>query len=53
MRCRCRRGSGGLLPGPQQEVLERAYYDGLTRQDIATQREQPPQTIQIWLRRGL
>lgn len=41
------------LPGEQREVLELAYWGGLSQSEIATQLGKPLGTVKSWTRQGL
>jgi RNA polymerase sigma-70 factor (ECF subfamily) len=41
------------LPDKQRQVLEMAYYDGLSQSEIATRLEIPLGTVKSWSRQGL
>lgn len=41
------------LPIQQREVLDLAYFSGLTQQEIAEQLVQPLGSVKAWVRRGL
>ncbi|MBV8887304.1 MAG: sigma-70 family RNA polymerase sigma factor, partial [Chroococcidiopsidaceae cyanobacterium CP_BM_RX_35] len=41
------------LPEKQRQVLEMAYYDGLSQSEIAKQLETPLGTVKTWARQGL
>lgn len=41
------------LPSSQRQVLEMAYYDGLSQSEIARQLDKPLGTIKTWSRQGL
>ena len=41
------------LPEKQRQVLEMAYYDGLSQSEIAKQLDKPLGTIKTWARQGL
>jgi RNA polymerase sigma-70 factor, ECF subfamily len=41
------------LPDKQRQVLEMAYYDGLSQSEIATQLATPLGTVKSWSRQGL
>jgi RNA polymerase sigma-70 factor (ECF subfamily) len=42
-----------VLPGEQRQVLELAYFGGLTRREIARAIGAPLGTVHTWARRGL
>jgi RNA polymerase sigma-70 factor (ECF subfamily) len=41
------------LPSKQRQILEMAYYDGLSQSEIAKQLDIPLGTIKTWARQGL
>ncbi len=41
------------LPEKQRQVLEMAYYDGLSQSEIATRLDAPLGTVKTWSRQGL
>ncbi len=41
------------LPEKQRQVLEMAYYDGLSQSEIAKQLDTPLGTVKTWARQGL
>src|SRR2546427_11476541 len=45
-------GALGRLPVPQREVLELAYYGGLTQTEIAGRVKQPLRTLETRMRVG-
>ena len=42
-----------ILPGKQQNILQLAYFSGLTQQEIADRLVQPLGSVKAWIRRGL
>jgi RNA polymerase sigma-70 factor, ECF subfamily len=42
-----------ILPNQQQNILQLAYFSGLTQQEIASQLDQPLGSVKAWIRRGL
>jgi len=43
----------GQLPGEQRQVLELAYWGGLSQSEIASQLDKPLGTVKSWTRQGL
>lgn len=52
-RSHCVRDALTQLPEKQRQVLEMAYYDGLSQSEIATKLSIPLGTIKTWSRQGL
>lgn len=52
-RSHCVRNALAHLPEKQRQVLEMAYYDGLSQSEIAAQLDIPLGTIKTWSRQGL
>ena len=52
-RSQCVRDALAQLPSKQQQVLEMAYYDGLSQSEIAKKLDIPLGTIKTWARQGL
>ncbi len=52
-RSQCVRSALVQLPEKQRQVLEMAYYDGLSQSEIAKQLNTPLGTIKTWARQGL
>jgi RNA polymerase sigma-70 factor (ECF subfamily) len=42
-----------ILPNQQQNILQLAYFSGLTQQEIADRLTQPLGSVKAWIRRGL
>ncbi len=42
-----------ILPDPQRDTLQLAYFSGLTQQEIADKIMQPLGSVKAWIRRGL
>jgi RNA polymerase sigma-70 factor (ECF subfamily) len=42
-----------ILPNQQQNILQLAYFSGLTQQEIANRLTQPLGSVKAWIRRGL
>ena len=52
-RSHCVRDALTQLPEQQQQVLEMAYYEGLSQSEIAAKLSIPLGTIKTWSRQGL
>ncbi len=43
----------GILPNQQRDMLQLAYFSGLTQQEISDSMDQPLGSVKAWIRRGL